>query len=78
MGMFDNVIFDCPDCGYKLDVQSKAGYCILDTYSQHSVPVPIAIDIENELVYCEKCDQEFLVKPVQKIIKHIDMELIKK
>lgn len=78
MGMFDTVIFDCPTCGRKLDVQSKAGTCILDSFSQYSVPVEIAIDLENELVYCEKCDLEYKVIPKQEIIKTIEMELVEK
>ena len=62
MGMFDSIMFDCPGCGNELEIQSKAGDCLLDRFSSESVPLHIAQDICHEQTYCEKCDRWFRVK----------------
>lgn len=57
MGMFDTVQVDCPNCGHELDFQSKAGPCILATYTPNNVPIEIALDLHEEYKWCPKCDE---------------------
>lgn len=61
MGMFDSVWFSCPRCDEQIEVQSKAGECVLSSINPNQVPVEIAKDIENEAVYCEKCHRSWTV-----------------
>ena len=46
MGMFDtvNVDINCPDCGNKLDFQSKSGNCVLDLIQPE--------EVDNFYTYC--------------------------
>lgn len=56
MGMFDTVRFKCPNCKKReIEVQSKAGDCLLADYCQEKVPQDIAKDIEGEESYCQIC-----------------------
>ena len=52
MGMFDSVIAFCPKCAAELEFQSKAGACLLKTYSINSVPPNIAEDINGDTLTC--------------------------
>ena len=63
MGMFDSVLFDCPGCGTELDIQSKAGNCLLNRYRMPDIPPAIAGDIINREVVCHniKCRKVFKV-----------------
>ncbi len=63
MGMFDSVYFPCPTprCTNDIEVQSKAGECVLASYSPDEVPVEIAIDIGGESAWCNKCERTFTV-----------------
>ena len=54
MGMYDYVIFKCPSCGKEIAEQSKSGVCMLRNYSQHKVPVEVAIGLDDE-TYCSNC-----------------------
>ena len=55
MGMFDTVKFKCPECGAELELQSKAGECVLHEYHYKAVPPEIAIDLDGRNVLCEHC-----------------------
>lgn len=48
MGSFDRVIFRCPDCGHKIEAQSKEGHCEFSNFAPYEVPLAIAED----WVYC--------------------------
>lgn len=61
MGMFDRIIFTCPNCKKDIEEQSKAGECLLYEYTQIAVPLSIASDILNNEVYCEGCKETFVV-----------------
>jgi hypothetical protein len=61
MGMFDSIIFKCPNCGQDIEDQSKAGECLLYQYDQSAVPLKIAGDILNDEMYCENCKETFVV-----------------
>ena len=55
MGMFDEVVLRCPECGTEVTFQSKAGRCALDKHPGHAVPVEIAKDIEGDTESCPNC-----------------------
>jgi NMD protein affecting ribosome stability and mRNA decay len=59
MGLFDTVLFTCPECGEKVEKQSKAGDCYLAEISQSQVPIEIAQDILGQLVKCDDCNFYF-------------------
>ena len=59
MGMFDSVYIDCPECGEEVEFQSKAGDCVLASYSKgDAIPMTIVADLSGELSSChaEGCD----------------------
>jgi|TARA_Y100000310_G_C20698487_1_gene827446 hypothetical protein len=52
--MFDSIFATCPECEARVEFQSKAGECILASYSiPGNIPVEIAKDIEGKLIMCE-------------------------
>ena len=63
MGMFDSVYFTCPTpkCKNRIEVQSKAGECILETFDEDYVPYEIAKDIKGDPAYCPVCKKHFRV-----------------
>jgi hypothetical protein len=63
MGMFDSVYFPCrtEGCEGNIEVQSKAGECVLASYSPESVPIAIAVDIAGESAWCRTCNRYFTV-----------------
>jgi len=62
MGMYDEVIVNCPVCREEVAVQSKAGPCELITYRGNNVPASIAEDINGEYQDCTECKQSFQVE----------------
>jgi len=54
MGLFDSVFAFCPQCGHRLEFQSKAGECRMDSFSLHDVPPVIAGELNGALETC-KC-----------------------
>lgn len=75
MGMFDSVIFNCPSCERGIEIQSKAGECNLRNFSNHAVPVEIAVDIDGRSAWCENCNRSFTIKAIEPVYE-IDMELV--
>lgn len=63
MGMYDSVIFTCPECGGDIEEQSKASYCTLSRYDSKEIPANIARDIEGNIIVCG-CGEEFVVELV--------------
>lgn len=61
MGMFDSVNFRCPECRGTVEVQSKAGPCNLENYSEDEVPAKVAADIVGEEAWCEACKRSWKV-----------------
>lgn len=76
MGMYDEVVFRCPDCGDTLIVQSKAGECNLRSYNNRKVPADIAKSIRGEEVFCDECSRSFCVVKIPKE-KTVHLELVK-
>lgn len=60
MGMFDSIIFSCPNCGKELEAQSKAGECTLERFSHKDAPTVIAADCLGDLLVC-KCGKRYEV-----------------
>lgn len=77
MGMFDTVNFACPNCDANVDVQSKAGDCILRDISQWDVPTNIATDICGNEAYCEACKKSFTVTPVENALRFYNKMILK-
>ena len=55
MGLFDRVYIHCPQCGKRLEFQSKAGRCVLAEYDEDCVPVVIAKSISGDVEECPRC-----------------------
>jgi len=59
MGMYDEVIIECPNCFKHFKEQSKAGDCVLQTYWIHDAPLLIVADMqkdsENGKLSCPHC-----------------------
>lgn len=61
MGVFDSVLCRCPNCDAEIEFQSKAGKCDMTTYSLRSVPIEIAVDLENTLESCSNCGKTYRI-----------------
>ena len=64
MGMYDTVVISCPDCGFLVEEQSKAGECCLLFYGAMDVPTDIANDVIGTTLSCEACFSVFKVMEV--------------
>lgn len=67
MGMFDSVYVKCPDCEQEVEIQSKAGACILSSYTLDNAPPEILLDIANDTVWC-KNEHTFYIRT--QVISH--------
>jgi predicted metal-binding protein len=61
MGMFDRVIFTCPNCQARIEEQSKAGTCSLLEFNEREVPIAIAGEIKGNTVHCDNCKETFVI-----------------
>jgi len=55
MGMFDTVIVRCAYCGGEIQVQTKAGPCMLEIYDLVSAPPQILGALDQQTVECPEC-----------------------
>lgn len=56
MGLFDSVYAGCPQCGAKVEFQSKADECpYMNNYTLQSAPTHILVDVMNEPQCCGAC-----------------------
>ena len=55
MSCFDSVYVKCPTCGCETEFQSKADKCAMHSYFLKSVPIKIAVDLDNAVKVCSKC-----------------------
>lgn len=78
MGMFDSVMFRCPECGNRIEEQSKVGDCLLHTFDSHEVPTDIAADIDKCVVFCENCKGDFVIGNVYQLQASVHMRLFKR
>jgi hypothetical protein len=61
MGLFDSVYVDCPHCGVKTELQSKAGECCLNRYTLDTAPVEVLVDLMNYEDDCDACGGSFAI-----------------
>jgi DNA-directed RNA polymerase subunit RPC12/RpoP len=61
MGMFDSVYLECPGCGHKQEVQSKAGPCEMMIYTKDNAPAEVLLDVSREIVTCEECGEKYKI-----------------
>ena len=74
MGSFDIIAINCPNCGCKNEVQSKAGVCRMKNYTRRNAPPEILVDVSDQPIICYLCGTQFSVK-VQTIS---EIEIIKR
>ena len=56
MGMFDSIIFYCPDCAEEIEAQTKSGDGLLRRYLHTLVPYEAAIDCNRHAPFeCPVC-----------------------
>jgi len=55
MGMFDSVMFPCPDCGRHIEAQSKSGPCTLQRHWYTQVPEDVAQDVNRHAPFTCLC-----------------------
>lgn len=56
MGCFDTINFKCPECGNKMQTQTKCGPCCMMEVDIESVPIELIDGLEDQgPLYCEKC-----------------------
>jgi len=72
--MFDEISIKCPKCGKYFIEQSKAGRCILRSYSLNDLSTPIAQNLLKSEVYCTNCGAriKFVPEIVINLIPYID------
>lgn len=77
MGMFDEVVANCPICLAKdtLLFQSKAGKCDLSSYRLHEVPPIIAASLDGNTDNCKKCGRYIKIQLPSIVRTAITMEL---
>jgi uncharacterized Zn-finger protein len=59
MGMFDTVKMNCPSCGKEIEVQSKAGECVMAEYDINNAPAVILLDVSSKIIECDECNERF-------------------
>jgi predicted metal-binding protein len=62
MGMYDVIIFTCPRCSARVELQTKAGECSLRGYLASEVPAKMAQEENLERVHCTGCDRTFVAR----------------
>ncbi len=58
MGVYIEVAFRCPGCKSPIDIQTYGEHL---QYSASDLPLHVARQIKDEIVYCENCSEEWQV-----------------
>lgn len=75
MGMFDRIMFDCPNCGKEIEAQSKSGNCSLASYDIHHVPEDVAEDRNRHAPFRCECGKSWTLQPTErKIVTLVPVE----
>lgn len=64
MGMSDSVWFKCPNCGERMEAQSKGGECYMNNYNPGTVPYDVARDARIWQP-CQGCKKAYRILPVK-------------
>jgi Zn ribbon nucleic-acid-binding protein len=75
MGMFDTVVTNCPKCGERNEIQTKAGDCCLDVYTIDAVPVEIARSLNGQKRFCDKCGHKYKTVWPRAVPTHVKMDI---
>lgn len=59
MGVYDTIIFKCPNCGEENGSQSKSGECVLKFYDYKSVPRSTAYDANRHAPFQCVCGKSW-------------------
>ena len=74
MGCYDTVNFACPKCGELIEEQSKAGNCEMAQHTSAGVPIAIAYALDNERIFCGKCETEFVMRSQARKFVRVTLE----
>lgn len=74
MGTYDYVNFECPHCGEKVVLQSKAFICECKEFNKYAIPLPIASDLQYDLreenTKCTYCGGRFRFRiPISDVVE---------
>jgi transposase-like protein len=70
MGMFDEVLLPCPECGKDAIAQSKGGDCTLSRYNFESAPPAVLGYLVDDGTYlCTRCGITFKVEARYELVK---------
>jgi len=72
MGMFDSYLAACP-CGHSVEFQTKAGACVLASYSQDNPPPPdVRAGLLGRSEQCTRCGRTVTLQPpVSPVIQEV-------
>ena len=70
MGIFNTIMVNCPNCGSKIEFQSKSGSCILATYHISNCPEEEIEGIIGESWCCDNCGTEITIGNKEKEYKN--------
>ena len=70
MGLYDTIIFTCPACGKKIQVQSKSGLCLMRSYPATAVPLDIAAAANRHPTVCQ-CGKAWFA-----VVTEVSMKLV--
>ena len=76
MGMFDEIIAECPECGAELYDQIKGGECMLERYDvdeEHCLRDALLLD--GSYLRCNKCEKGFIVSILDSLPKYVKLGL---
>lgn len=73
MGVYDRVLVPCPNCGSKVEFQSKVGNCCVSTFPIDAVPIKIAMDLDHKYSTCNKCKRVITIR--YRTWKYMTMEV---
>ena len=65
MGLYNEIVFECPSCKETIFAQTKSGSSSLKTISSNHVPEE-EISGLDKIIYCESCNNGFTLhkKPI--------------
>ena len=78
MGMFDEIVGKCPECGEEMYGQTKSGPCMLDRYDideEHYLHDALLI-LDGSYLRCNKCKKGFVVSIADSLPKYVKLILI--
>lgn len=72
MGMYNEVHYNCPECGSDIIDQTKSGSCQLKRFNHNLVPLAEVSGLESDL-WCDNCNTHLEVKGAN----HVALTLVK-